>query len=257
MTKNITIVLFLISLFLISSVSAQVSIRDSSVTTFMIRVSYAYNWPGGDLVNRFGANSTVGGSFGLKLKSNLQINLLYNYIFGRDVKENDILDGLRTEDGFIINEAGTPSETDMFERGYSFFITAGLIIPKIPFTKIKLGLNPNSGFVFSIGPGFLQHKIRIESDAAPLKGAYKKGYDRLSNGIAVMETFGYLFLSNRRLVNFYLGMTSVQAWTKNRRGFNYDTGKEDNEMRLDIMTGFKVAWILPLYKKVPDEFYFY
>jgi hypothetical protein len=52
-------------------------------------------------------------------------------------------------------------------------------------------------------------------------------------------------------------MTSVQAWTKNRRGFNFDTGKEDNEMRLDIMTGFKAAWILPLYKKVPDAHYFY
>lgn len=120
-----------------------------------------------------------------------------------------------------------------------------------------MSLNPNSGFIFSVGPGFLQHKIRIESDAAALKGVYKKGYDRLSNGFAVMESLGYLFLSNKRLVNFYIGMTSVQAWTKNRRGFNYDTGKEDDKMRLDIMTGFKIAWILPLYKKVPDEYYFY
>jgi hypothetical protein len=257
MKKIVANTIILISFLVASPVIAQVSIKDSAVATFMVRVSYSYNWPGGDLVNRFGNNSTVGGSFGIKLKSNLQINLLYNYIFGRSVKEYEILDGLRTEDGFIITEAGTPSETDMFERGYSLFLTAGVVVPKIPLTKIKLSLNPNSGFVFSIGPGFLQHRIRIESDAAPLRGAYKKGYDRLSNGIAIMESFGYLFLSNKRLINFYIGMTSVQAWTKNRRGFNFDTGKEDNEMRLDIMTGFKAAWILPLYKKVPDAYYFY
>ncbi len=257
MKKIVAIVIVLFSFSHIFPVKAQVSIKDSAVATFMIGISYSYNWPGGDLVNRFGENSTIGGSFAVKLKSNLKIRLMYNYIFGKNVKQYEILDGLRTEKGFIIGEDGTPSETDIFERGYSLFLTLGVIIPKIPLTKIKLSLNPNSGFVFSIGPGFLQHKIRIESNAAALQGDYKKGYDRLSNGFAVMESIGYLFLSNRRLINFYIGMTSVQAWTTNRRGFNYDTGKEDNEKRLDIMTGFKFVWILPLYKKVPDEYYFY
>lgn len=257
MKKIVAIVITLVSYCIASPAEAQVSIRDSAVSTLTIRVSYAYNWPGGDLVNRFGDNSTVGGSFGIKLKSNLEINATYNYIFGRNVKQYDILDGLRTENGFIISEGGAPSETDMFERGYSFFLTVGVVVSKIPFTKIKLSLNPNSGFVFSIGPGFLQHKIRIESDAASLKGDYKNGYDRLSNGFAITESIGYLFLSNKRLINFYLGMTSVQAWTQNRRGFNYDTGMEDNEKRLDVMTGVKFSWILPLYKKVPDEYYYY
>ena len=178
------------------------------------------------------------------------------YLFGNKVKEDGVLDNLKTEQGFIINSAGTPSETKLNERGYLVSIKAGRIFPVLPFTEVKLGKNPNSGIMLVCGPGFLQHKIHIVSDAPQLGGDYKKGYDRLSYGAAVSAFLGYLFLSNKRLLNFYFGLDYVQAWTKNRRGYNYDTMQYDTAKRTDIMTGVKAGWILPLYKKVPDEFYY-
>jgi hypothetical protein len=145
----------------------------------------------------------------------------------------------------------------MFERGWVFMGRVGKVLTKVPFTKLDAGLNPNSGFLLMLGAGMVQHKIQIKSNALALTEDMIKGYDRLSNGPALSQFLGYLFLSNNRLVNFYFGIECIQGWTQNRRGYNYDTMQEDTKTRMDIMTGIKLGWVLPLYKKVPDEFYYY
>ncbi|MBA3901808.1 MAG: hypothetical protein H0X62_16670, partial [Bacteroidetes bacterium] len=119
--------------------------------------------------------------------------------------------------------------------------------------------NPNSGFFVLGGVGFLQHKVRIENpgNASPqIFGEYKKGYDRLTNGISTSQFIGYMFLSNNRLLNFFGGVEFVQGFTQNRR-FNYDNMDYDHTQRLDLLTGIKVGWVFPLYKKVPLKYYYY
>jgi len=238
------------------SSSAQVSPKDSAVFSPLITVAYSFNWPGGDLVSRFGANSTIGGGLSFKTRSNYVFGIGYNYIFGNNVKESGILEGLATTNGFIIADDGTPAKINMTERGYSLFAKFGKVLSVLPFTDINLGPNPNCGVFVRAGGGLLQHKIHIESNALPLQKDYVKGYDRLTNGFALTEFIGYFYLSSNRLINFYIGMECIQGWTQNRRGYNYDTMEEDNTPRLDTMTGFKFGWVLPLYKKVPDEFYY-
>jgi hypothetical protein len=234
-----------------------VSVKDSVVRVSIVPVSFSYNWPGGELVDRFGANSLVGGAYWFKTRSNWIVGLGGEYLFGNYVKESDILDPITSSGGFVIGENGAPSETDMFERGWVFMGRFGKLFSKLPFTNLDAGLNPNSGLLIMVGAGMLQHKIQIKSNALPLSEDLVKGYDRLSNGPAISEFLGYLFLSNNRLINFYFGLECIQGWTQNRRGYNYDTMREDIKKRMDIMTGIKVGWILPLYKKVPDEFYYY
>jgi len=234
--------------------AAQLNPKDSVLFTPIIETSFSVNFPGGDLVNRFGINGAIGGGIKVKTKTNLILGLKYDYFFGRDVKEWQILNNLQTQSGFIINPDGLPSETDLFERGYALFGIIGKVSPS--FGEIKLGPNKNSGLIYWVGFGMLQHKIRIKSDVPQLQNEYSKGYDRLSNGIAVTEFLGYLHLGNTRLINFYFGIDACQAWTKNRRGFNFDTMKAEDELRFDLLTGFKFGWILPLYKKMPNEFYY-
>lgn len=236
---------------------SQVSVKDSAVNASLIPFTYSYNWAGGDLVNRFGDNSTIGGGYWFKNKKNWIVGFTGNYLFGGYVKENGILDELMTLNGFIIDDEGKAAETDMFERGWVFAFSFGKVIPQIGLSGPKLGLNPNSGFLVSVGIGTIQHKIRIESTALQLQGEYVKGYDRLSSGPCITQFLGYMHLSNNRLVNFYAGMESVQGLTENRRGFNYDTMQEDRKIRLDVFTGFRFGWVLPLYKKVPDEYYYH
>jgi hypothetical protein len=48
----------------------------------------------------------------------------------------------------------------------------------------------------------------------------------------------------------------MAGFTKSRRSFNFDTMEQDLQKRLDIYFGPRVGFILPLYKKMPKDFYY-
>lgn len=248
------IFLFTFFTFFISiSLSAQVSVKDSSIYTPLIGLSYSYQFPLEDMAKRFGNNSAINLNVDFKTKKQWTFGINGNYFFGKDIKEKGIFDSITTSDGNIISQNGEFADVRLYERGFTVSITAGRLFPlKKP--------NPNSGIMFNIGLGFIQHKIRIETigNTVPqLSKEYKKGYDRLSNGLLLSENLGYLYLSNNRLVNFYFGFECMQGFTKSRRSFDYDLMKPDTKKRLDVFYGGKIAWILPLYKKAPQSFYYY
>ena len=230
--------------------SAQVSIKDSSIYTPLISVSYGYQLPGGDLAKRFGNSSSAQLNLDFKSRSYLMLGFNGSYIFGNTVKEN-VLANISTPDGGIIGTDGQYADIHLYERGFTVSATlGGMIHFKKP--------NPNSGIVFNAGFGFIQHKIRIEvigNNVPELNNYYKKGYDRLTNGFLLSQNLGYLFLSNSRLLNFYFGFESLEGFTQNRRSYDYDLMSQDTKKRVDLLFGARVAWVLPLYKKPPAEFY--
>ena len=71
------------------------------------------------------------------------------------------------------------------------------------------------------------------------------------------EFIGYVHFGKRKLINFYLGFDFTQAWTKNKRGYNYDEMQKDQQIHFDTMTGFRIGWMVTLYRRAPDEFYYY
>jgi len=232
---------------------SQVNVKDSAISTSMISLSYSYQFPGGNLSERFASNSSVGGSYFYKTKTNWIGCINGNFMFRDTIKENGILNSISTKDGNIIDGNGIYADIKLYERGFYFDVKAGKLFP-------VFGSNKNSGIVILGGIGFLQHKIRIENkdNTAPqLKDDYKKGYDRLTNGFAVSEFIGYMYLGNSRLVSFYAGFEFVQAFTKDRRSYNFDLMSADKTKRLDILSGFKIGWVIPLYKRSPDKFYYY
>jgi hypothetical protein len=38
---------------------------------------------------------------------------------------------------------------------------------------------------------------------------------------------------------------------------DFDTGIKDDALKHDFLWGFNVGWILPVYKKAPNEFYYF
>lgn len=233
-------------------VSAQVSLRDSSASFVMIGATFAYQWPGGDLADRFGSNFNVGGVFQWKLKNNFIFGFDGNFLFKDKIKETGILDSLKGSEGYFIDGEGHYSTINLVERGFKFELKAGKIVPWI-------GPNKNSGILFTLGGGILQHKIRIESpgNVVPFaEGDYLKGYDRLTNGFSLTEFMGYVNFANKRLVNFYGGLEFTQAFTQNRRSYNFDQQKRDDKHRMDLLFGIRLAWIIPIYKRAPRQFYY-
>jgi hypothetical protein len=238
-----------------SSLRGQYSANDTALNIPMFYASYGFAVPGGDLADRFGASSLVGGGFQFKTRTNWLLGANFDFIFGSRVKDADsLMHNLKTESGYIIDMAGNFADYSVFERGFTVTARAGKVIP-------VLSPNPNSGFYIGAGIGYLQHKIRIEvaNNSAPqLQGDYKKGYDRLTGGFMVTEFIGYLFLSDNRLLNFYGGFEFTQAFTSPRRDVYFDTMEPDPlTSRTDLLSGFRVGWIIPIFQRMPEKVYYY
>lgn len=233
---------------------AQVSITDSAIFTPIIYATYSYMWPGGDLAQRFGSNSSIGGGFMLKTAGNWVFGVEGNFMFGQSVKNSDsILKSISTSNGFLIDANGMYADLVYYERGYNFLAKVGKIIP-------LFGPNPNSGLMITAGGGYLQDKVRIHNpgNTAPqILGDYKKGYDKLDGGIMLQGTIGYMYLSNTRLLNFYVGFEFMQTWTKSLRDFDFETREKDTKQYNSQFYGIKVKWMIPLYRRSPKEFYYY
>ena len=220
-----------------------------------ISAYYAYEFAGGDLASRFGQNHKVGATVSFKFKTNWLLTLDAGYMFGEDLKQEaySILDSLKTDVGQITSKYGTPGNVLMSERGYTIMVKVGKILP---FWQT----NENSGPILMGGVGFLQHKIRIDNegnDIPQIYGDYKKGYDHLTNGIAFNEFVGYRHYARNKMMNFYIGVEFTQAFTKNRRAYNYNTMDYDNKSRLDLLYSLKIGMIVPFIRRVPNDFYTY
>jgi hypothetical protein len=254
MMKSLKTGLLLLFLSIFAGATAQVNIRDSTIFTTLVSANYGYQFPGGDLARQFGGNSEIGAGITFKTKHNWLFGAEGSYLFGQTVKNSDsLLTGISTKEGFVIDANGYYADIVYYERGYSIFAKFGKVIP-------WLAPNPNSGFTLLAGVGYIQDKIRITtlgSSVPQLDGDYKKGYDRLNGGIALTGALGYMFLSNSRLLNFSAAFEFMQAWTTPYRPRDFDTGKEDNRKLSSQYYTIRVSWIIPLYKRVPKEFYLY
>jgi len=251
-SKTFYFILLLLVSFLFN-LNAQVNVRDSSIRTAFVSGHYAVMLPGYDLKERFGLCHNIGTSFSFKNKHNLIVGLDFNFIFGNKIKEDTILDIIKTTKGYVIDGDGIYANLNMFERGFYVAAMAGYIFP-------FYGPNPNSGILITSGIGLLQHKIRIEhtdNTAPQLRGDYLKGYDRLTNGLALNQFIGYLYLGNSRFMSFYAGFEFLEAWTQSRRDYDFDRMGKDKSKRFDMLTGIKVGWIFPLYRRTSKTGYYY
>jgi hypothetical protein len=205
------------------------------------------------MAERFGVNSTIGPGAFYKSATNWVYNVDINFIFGNRINEDSLIQNLINTDGFVIDDQGHYAEISFFERG---FYTSGRIGKLIPFSDNNL----NSGLLIMAGAGYMQHKINIQvknKAASALRGDYKKGYDRFTDGFSTTQFVGYMHIGKTRLANFFFGAELVQAWTKNRRSMNFDTMRRDDKNRFEFLGGIKVGWVIPITRREPEDFYYY
>ena len=250
--------LFVLLIFILLQTSFRVNAQASRPDTLMnIPMFYGhggFDLAGGDLADRFGNNFEAGGGFMFKTKTNWIFGLDLNYFFSEKVKEG-VLDSIITKDGYLIGSDGLFADVRVTERGVKLPIFK---VGKI-FSKPVLNAGINSGLLVMGGIGFMQHKINfhdVSMTAKQLESDYAKGYDRLSNGLALTQNLGYMYLARNRNINFFIMTEFTQGFTKNRRDYNFSTMTKDESNRVDLMYGLKIGWIFPVYKKLPKTFYY-
>ncbi|MFB6306959.1 MAG: hypothetical protein ABEH43_08235, partial [Flavobacteriales bacterium] len=123
-----------------------------------------------------------------------------------------------------------------------------------------IGPNPNSGILLKGGGGYIQHniKIKVNGKTIPmLNGEILDLYDRRVNGWFLNEFIGYQHLSNNGFFNFYVGFNLKQGFTTTTRDYNIDSRKKiDTKTRSDLFYGIQLGWILPLYNKSQNNFFY-
>ncbi len=215
--------------------------------------TYAYQLPGGALADRFGSNHNIGGSALRKHRSNYMWGVEGGFMFGNNVHEYGLLRGLINSQSQIVDQEGVMADIQVFQRGWSMFLVGGKIIPVV-------GPNPNSGMLLKLGGGYMRHKIRIQTqrnEVPQLQDDYLEGYDRLAAGPAAILYIGYQHFSNNRRVNFTMGFEMVAGFTEPLRAYNFDTRSRETGTRFDGLTGFRVGWTIPIYRRVDDRYHYY
>jgi len=228
------------------------SIKDTSLLLNMFSFHVSGHVPGGDIADRYGMNIGAGGSYMLKFKSNWMLSADFSFFSGNNFKEEHIFDNVTDKDGIFINIYGEIGEATFYERGFFAVMGGGKILPII-------GPNQNRGLILRATAGVLQYKTLIHQDGEDipiLNGDNTKGYDYLTNGFGVSQFIGYFHLDGDEPVNFYVGLEFHQAWTKNRRDWNFDTMGPDNRLRNDFLFGVRFGWIFPVTRHTTNTYYY-
>lgn len=248
--KNFIFLAFAILSF--STVSGQGTVSNDTLAMSLFQIQAGVHQPFGDMGELYGTGASIGFSFAIKTKKNWLWGSDFNYMFGDNVKNTDqIITELRNSVGNITGINGEPVNFLLLQRGYTGGLYVGKIFPII-------GPNPNSGLVVKLGVDYFEHRTWIETrqdEFPPLEGEYRKGYDRKRAGFALYEFVGYQHFSDNKYANFFVGFECYQAFTVDYRSYNFDDMDYTNGDYFDLMVGFKIGWVIPVYKRVANKFY--
>jgi len=230
----------------------QSHVSDTTVGLFAFGVSYSASLPipETDLETRTGFFNMLGPHVHYKHSSNWFFQGEFLFLFGDQINE-DPLAGIKNENGFLINSQGFQEPMRYFIRGYISTLLIGKIIP-------LFGPNKNSGIALCAGAGFMQHKIHFDyasQSLFQLQDDYVKGYDRLSNGLLLKQSIGYINYANNDLINFKIEFQLSQGLTENRRSWDYLEQERMIGIRDDFFYGIGITWFLPVYKRKANDFY--
>lgn len=226
--------------------------KDNSGKVILLNFGYGPQIPMADLAGRFDMNWSAEISIDFMTDNNWTYGLQAQYLFGNTVKE-DVLAGLRTAEGDIIGNDRTPADIQLRERGGYVGLRLGRLFSMSEHNK-------RSGIRINLGAGILQHWIRIQEDpfrvVPQLDESYRKGYDRLTNGLALHQFIGYQIIGKENGMNFTGGFEFFEGFTQNRRNFNFDTQQQNTSKRFDVLSGFRLSFTLPFYIGNAEEIYY-
>ena len=242
--------LFATLLFTLSLTFFSQNLRDTTIAIPFANFSYSPQIPGGDFAKRFGFTNNVGINIGFKTAKNWQFEFEGNFLFSKNIKEQNILTFLQTKEGYIIDQYGDAVNVLMYQRGFTESILVGKLFP-------IAGSNKNSGIMVKFGAGFMHHKIKIENQDDKVPALTKKNLvyvDRLTMGLALKQYVGYQHFGDSKLTNFNVGLEITEGFTQGMRDYQFGYGAY-REKRTELLIGLRIGWLIPVYRHAPSEYY--
>jgi hypothetical protein len=215
----------------------------------LLQLSFAAHLPGGDMADRFGENLAFGGGVEYITSNNWIFGVEGHSLFGSKVKE-DPLEIIRTDEGDIIGSDQLLASVVLRQRGLYVGAVGG---------KLLTFSEKRSGIRLTFGAGMLRHRIRIQDDTrtvTQIRGDYRKGYDRLTSGLALQQFIGWQHLGAQRRSNWMIGFEFNQGFTQSMRDWDFSAMRKLSESRLDLRFGIRAAWALPFYQKKASEIFY-
>lgn len=245
---------FVVFLLGSNSVFAQL-IENKPSRCWLFQAGGGLGLPGGNLGQRFGNHGEATVTLFYKTKTNWMFGLEGSFLFGEEIRENPLSIYL-TREGQIIGNDGRFATIAYQQRGFRApVIKIGKLFP----AQLFKWMDPvASGFFVHGGVGFLQHQIDIidvDRTLPYLQYPSAKGLDRMTNGVAIMQSAGFQFLSRNRWYGLFVALDLTQGFTRSQR-YSTDLRTLDNTPKLDLILGLRGGFILPIFPRSGEEFYF-
>lgn len=207
----------------------------------LLKVSGGANLGMADLGKRFPLFATLPVELGLKTKSAYLYGLSVSPLLGNRVQIDSLYGGIIGPSQIIFDNSGFPGLIRYYMRGFTGQANISRVF-KIS-EKWKY-----SGIELKLGGGIMQHRIKARFDAGripQIEDPYREGYDRLTNGLLLSQSVNFHYLNTESL-SFFGGITFGQAFTQNRRSWDYSTMRQDLYKRKDFYTGLSFGIIIPV-----------
>ncbi len=215
-------------------------------SALLLNLNFGGQLPAADLADRFGFNLMVGPGFDWLTEQNWIFGVESHLMFGENVKEDPLLI-LRTPEGDLIGRDQQLATVVLRQRGLYVGVHTGKLIT---FGQKRSGLR------LTVGAGMLRHWIRLQDDTQTvpqIAGNYRKGYDRLTGGLATSQFIGWQHLGRLKRSNWCVGIDLSQGFTTSLRDWDYNDRKKLDNKRLDLRFGLRATWTLPFYQPKAED----
>lgn len=244
MKRYLSIYLLLLSINVLS--------QDQGFISKMILFDYSVQMPVTKMADDFGINSSMGLCY-LNNKNDVLFGIDANFMFGNNVKNDSILRLISTHQGYLINSSGELDEVLLYQRG----INTHLLIGK----SFRTEEDNLSGLYIYGGVGYLEHKIRLETDRTYLpqiEDDYKKGYDNFTSGLSTKLCFDYMYFDKNTSIKYHVGFEFINAFSSNKRAYNFSDMEEvENITKLDQLVGIRFGVIIPINRSNQGQFHYF
>lgn len=248
-SRNIFIVAFVFSLFLIQKLEGQISDSDRGTVSpiipenswILLKAKGAFQWNYGDWKDRYPYFTSIPIEVEYSHQNKWAIGANYAFTLGSQVVTDPLFKGMTNSDGYLLDLNGYPAVIRTYMRGFQ---------SQIYFLKTHIiRSNRSARWLLQYGAGagyYLNYtKYVFDIDMVPLLERDNLGlFDQRAGGYSTIQKAQLSYLDNNS-VSFYIGMEVFQGYGQSLRPYTMGIGSNQG-IQTDGSFGLFGGIIIPI-----------